>query len=59
LHIFLVKNCNIFVVKRSCLLFGGFSGGFGDFSTGAIAFLDGFDDTDGDGLSHISDGESS
>jgi len=34
-------------------------GGFGDFSTGAIAFLDGFDNTDGDSLSHISDSESS
>merc|ERR1711975_129565 len=41
------------------LLFVGFLGGFGDFSTGTIAFLDGFDNTDGNGLSHISDSESS
>jgi len=41
------------------LLFVGFLGRFGDFSTGAIAFLDGFDNTDGNGLSHISDSESS
>jgi len=34
-------------------------GGFGDFSTGTIAFLDGFDDTNSNGLSHISNGESS
>jgi len=34
-------------------------GRFGDFSTGSIAFLDGFDNTDGDSLSHISDSESS
>jgi len=45
--------------ELNCLFFTGFDSGFGDFSTGSIAFLDGFDDTDGNGLSHISNGESS
>jgi len=59
LHIFLIKNCCKIFHQTNCLLLAGFDSGFGDFSTGAIAFLDGFDDTNGNGLSHISDGESS
>jgi len=55
LHIFR----QVFRQKIICLLFVGFGSRFSDFSTGSIAFLDGFDDTDGNGLPHISDGESS
>jgi len=45
--------------KVNHLLFTGFDSGFGDLSTGAIAFLDRFDDTNSNGLSHISNGKSS
>merc|ERR1711976_596623 len=41
------------------LLLVGLHGGLGNLSTGTIALLDGLDDSDGNGLSHISDGESS
>jgi len=41
------------------LLFVSFLGRFGGLSTGAITFVNRLDDTDGNGLPHISDGESS
>lgn len=61
MHLFLVKTVKFFSSNKVlfCLLFGGFGGGFGNFSTGTIALFDGFDDTYGNSLSHISDGESS
>jgi len=50
----IVRSYNV-----SHLLLVGLLSGLGDLSTGAIALLDGLDNTDGNGLSHISDGESS
>jgi hypothetical protein len=46
--------------KHRLLLLGtGLLGGLGGLSTLSVGLLDGLDDTDGDGLSHVSDGESS
>jgi len=45
--------------QHTGLLLVGLHGGLGDLSTGTIALLDGLDDSDGNGLSHISYGESS
>merc|ERR1712024_9585 len=59
-----VKNCTKtekvgLSISRKSLLLVGLHGRLGDLSTGTIALLDGLDDADGNGLSHISDGESS
>jgi len=43
---------------RKLSFLAGLGGGLGGLTSG-IGFLDGLDDTDGNGLSHISDGESS
>lgn len=40
------------------LFLAGLLGGLGDLATGLIRLGDGFDDTDGNGLSHVSDSES-
>jgi hypothetical protein len=51
----------ILILKLSfyTLLFSGFLSRFGGLSTGTITFINRFDDTDGNGLSHISNSESS
>lgn len=47
-------------IQRSNLLLGtSLLGGLGDLATLAIGLLDGLDDTDGDGLTHVTDGETS
>ena len=40
------------------LFFASLGGGFGDFS-GSLSLVDSFDDTDSNGLSHVTDGETS
>jgi len=39
------------------LLLASLLGGLGDLATGRISLVDGLDDTDGDGLTHVTDGE--
>jgi len=45
--------------RDNLLLATSLLGGLGDLATLAIGLLDGLDDTDGDGLTHITDGETS
>lgn len=44
---------------RLFLALGGLFGGLGDLATGGILEGDGLDDTDSDGLSHVTHGETS
>jgi hypothetical protein len=41
----------------SCLFLAGLGSGLSNLATTAIGLLDGLDDTDGDGLTHVTDGE--
>merc|ERR1712232_920242 len=43
--------------SRTRLFLAGLLGGLGDLATRLLALGDGLDDTDGDGLSHVTDGE--
>lgn len=47
------------VVRYIANLLVCFDSRFGHFTIGTVTFLDGLDDSDGNSLSHISDGESS
>lgn len=43
--------------RRGNLLLGGLGSGLGDLASGSGGLVDGLDDTDGDGLTHVTDGE--
>uniref|UniRef100_A0A1L8EJ06 Uncharacterized protein n=2 Tax=Haematobia irritans TaxID=7368 RepID=A0A1L8EJ06_HAEIR len=47
----------LFSVKQLLLALGGLFGGLGYLTTGSILEVDSLDDTDGNGLSHITNGE--
>ena len=50
--------CRWGALGESCSFLASLGGGFGDF-TGSLNLVDSFDDTDSNGLSHVTDGETS
>lgn len=45
------------VLRVYLLLLGGLLSRLGDLASGLVGLLDGLDDTDGNGLPHVTDGE--
>ncbi|KAF1748390.1 hypothetical protein GCK72_024857 [Caenorhabditis remanei] len=48
-----------FEIRSLLLLWSSLLGGLGDLSGGSIGLLDRLDDSDGDGLTHVTNGETS